>query len=116
MERKERKAHPKLEGGDQFMELSIIHRVAQIINSHKVDAAMGLKKSSPSRVSSDTVDLSSVGSDINTVKARLDVLPDRDPERQDKIDKIKDAVEQKKYALSEDILNSIAEKIANSFM
>jgi len=98
------------------MELSIIHRVAQIVNSHKVDAAMGIKKGLPAKVSGDIVDFSGAGSEFSIVKARIDALPEREPDRQEKIDKVKKAVEQKQYTMSESMVNLIAERIANSLI
>ena len=98
------------------MELSIVNRVAQLVNSHKVDAALGIKRSQPDKIKSDSVDLSKTGSDITTVKARLDALPEREPDRQEKIDAIKRAVEMKQYKLSDDMVNIIAERIAQTLI
>ena len=98
------------------MELSIIHKVSQLINSHKAEAALGIKKGLPARVKGDTVDVSDVGSEIQMVKSRLASLPERGPDRQEKIDKIKEAVETRQYRMSEELANLIAEKIARSLI
>jgi anti-sigma28 factor (negative regulator of flagellin synthesis) len=98
------------------MELSIIHRVAQLVTSHKVDAAMGIKKSLPAKVKGDSVDVSSLGSEIGTVKARIDALPEEEAGREEKVQKIKAAVESNQYKLSEDMVNIIAERIAQTLI
>jgi hypothetical protein len=98
------------------MELSIIHKVAQIIASHKVDTALGIKKSLPAKTGGDSVDISETGSEFRATKAYVDALPEREPERQEKLDKIKASIELKQYRLSEDMANIIAERIARSLI
>lgn len=98
------------------MELSIINKVAQLVTNHKVDAALGIKRNRPETIKSDRVDLSRTGSDVATVKSRLEALQEREPERQEKIDSIKRAIEMKQYKLSEDMVNIIAEKIAQTLI
>ena len=99
------------------MELSIIHRVAQMVVSNKVDQALGLKESvAPKRALRDQVSISGTASDAKTVAAKLAASPEREPERAEKVEQVKKLVMQKKYVLSPEMVDSIAERIARTLI
>src|SRR6266498_518285 len=99
------------------MELSIIHRVAQLISSGKAEAVIGNKKEAvPKSPVRDTFFISDTASDIKKVSSTIAQAPEREPERQAKLDKIRASIELKQYRMSEEMVNSIAEKIASTLM
>jgi hypothetical protein len=100
------------------MELSILHRVAQIVSNSKIDQALGNKQPVVSkRQLSDVVNLSgSASSDEKTVAARLAALEHGEPERAEKIAAIKAKVNSKNYVMTPEMVDSIAEKIAKTLI
>ncbi len=98
------------------MEISIINKVAQLITNHKVDAALGYKRSQPDKIKKDSFDFSNAGSEAGMIKERINALTEQEPGRQEKLAKLKAAVETKQYHLSEDMVNIIAERIAQTLI
>ena len=100
------------------MELSILHRVAQIVSNNKIDQALGNKQPVVSkRQLSDVVSLSgSSSSDEKTVASRLAALENGEPERAEKIEAIKVKVNSKSYVMTPEMVDSIAEKIAKTLI
>ncbi len=99
------------------MELSILNRVAQLVTSSRIDQALGNKQPvAGKRLISDTVNLSGSASDYRTVASRLEVLGEGEPERAEKLESLKAEVISKRYVLTPEMVDSIAEKIANTLI
>ena len=97
------------------MELSIINRVAQLVTNSRIEASAGLKKEAPKADARDSVFISDLGSEVKRVKEQVNTLA-VDPERQARINSLRKAVELKQYELSKEVVDSIAEKIANTLI
>lgn len=98
------------------MELSIIQRVAQLVSAKKTETPQGEKKEGVNRVKADTVNLSDLATEIQTVKAKIESLPEKDDSREAQVRRIKEALDRGDYQLSEHMVDSIAEKIANALI
>jgi hypothetical protein len=97
------------------MELSILNRVAQIVTNSKIDQALGNKQPAVSRRQpSDVVSLSGSASDERTIASRLAAIENGEPERAEKLESIKAKVRSKTYAMTPEMVDSIAEKIAKT--
>jgi anti-sigma28 factor (negative regulator of flagellin synthesis) len=98
------------------MELSIMQRVAKLVISTKLDPAYPEKKPLEKKVKSDSVSISEAGGEIRKVTEAVQQIPEDDPERKAKVDKLREAVSRGQYRMSESMLNMIAERIANSLV
>jgi len=99
------------------MELSIIQRVAQLVNTRKLDTAQNAKKEGVNRaVAPDSVKISELATEIRDVKATVTAVSDKEGERSEHLERLKEAIAKNQYKVSEPILNSIAERIANTLI
>ena len=99
-----------------FMELSIIRRVAQYVNWKKLESSSGQDKNSDTKVKRDSVNISQIASDVKGVTDQISKMPERDTERETHIANLKDALEKGNYEMTDEMVDSIAEKIANSLL
>jgi len=98
------------------MELSIIQRVARLVTSTKLDPANHGKKDSEKRVKSDSVAISETASDLRNVNDAIEQMPKENKERTEKISRLREAIQNGQYKMSESMINSIAERIANTLI
>ncbi|MBL8027685.1 MAG: hypothetical protein JNL74_14785 [Fibrobacteres bacterium] len=101
------------------MELSILHRVAQIVATAKADQALGNNKQPvvSKRPVADVVNLSgTASSDEKTVAARLMAIADGEPERVQKVEALKAKVNSREYVMTPEMIDNIAERIAKTLL
>ena len=95
------------------MNADIISRVSQIIIEEQHDVKLPRPKKEVSKKGGDSVQISSVASDAGKVDKALDKV---DTKRTEKVEALKQKIEKKEYHFNEQVIDTIAQNIAEIFI